>query len=376
VAKTVTPIPAPAQLILLVCVTLLLPGCMLGTGAAGLFSRDKPEFQTPRQMVPVWSDTVLHQSGEPATRGVGGRIMFYGLDKHKAVRPQGTLVVYAWDDSQGMQERSPDRKFVFPSEDLQQHYSQSRLGHSYSFWLPWDAAGGQLTHLTLITRFVSSDGAELTSAPAHVVLPGPGDGVPFYQSLARSRRLRGYDEPRTDAGEQSEASSEELAGVEPAEFESGAGPVTPLQRGERVMRRGRVLGPRAPQREPLEIAVSPEFLTRHAGVTAGAIAVDDQPRLPGMLQAPPPQFEDAAESVRPAGRVIRDREVQSAAYEPVGEPGDQPSADFEQTESPVPAAAAARSFGDPRRKAPLRGQWPTALPTTPRQTFRRTADTP
>ena len=362
--KIVILIPAPARLILLVCVTLLLPGCMLGTGAAGLFSRDKPEYQTPRQMVPVWSDTVLHQSGEPATRGVGGRIMFYGLDKHKAVRSQGTLVVYAWDDSQGMQERSPDRKFVFPAEDLQQHYSQSRLGHSYSFWLPWDAAGGQLTHLTLITRFVSTDGAELTAAPAHVVLPGPGDGVPFYQSLAKTRRLRdSAGQVADDAGEQSVlAEADELSD----------GPVTPL--ADRL-RRGRVLGPRAPQREPLEIAVSPEFLTRHAGVTAGVIAVDDQPRLPGMLQAPPPQSEDSADDVRGAGRVIRDREVQSAAYERVEEPGDRWSADSEPTESPVPAAAAARSFGDPRRKAPLRGRWPTALPTTPRQTFRRTADT-
>jgi hypothetical protein len=362
-------IPSPARLILLVCVTLL-PGCVLGTGAAGLFSRDKPEYQTPRQMVPVWSDTVLHQSGEPATRGVGGRIMFYGLDKHKAVRSQGTLVVYAWDDSQGMQERSPDRKFVFPAEDLQQHYSQSRLGHSYSFWLPWDAAGGQLTHLTLITRFVSTDGAELTSAPAHVVLPGPGDGVPFYQSLAKSRRLRDYD--GGDAGDSGDQAAE-LHAEEPLD-----GPVTPVAGN---LRRGRVLGPRAPQRKPLEIEVSPEFLARHAGVTAGAIAVDDQPRLPGMLQAPPPQPVVQGESAEFGGggessaeRPIRDREVLRAAYERVEEPGDRWSADSEPTESQVPAAAAVRSFGDPRRKAPLRGQWPTALPTTPRQTFRRTAD--
>jgi hypothetical protein len=366
-------IPSPTRLILLVCVTLL-PGCMLGTGAAGLFSRDKPEYLTPRQMVPVWSDTVLHQSGEPATRGVGGRIMFYGLDKHKAVRSEGTLVVYAWDDSQGMQERSPDRKFVFPAEDLQQHYSQSRLGHSYSFWLPWDAAGGQLTHLTLITRFVSKDGAELTSAPAHVVLPGPGDGVPFYQSLAKSRRLRGNDadELRDTGGESDQVAVDEVAD----------GPVTPLSRN---LRRGRVLGPRAPQRDPLEISVSPEFLARHAGVTSAAIAVDDQPRLPGMLQAPPPQAGYGQGSAEDSGggvtggvtggvRAIRDREVLRAAYERVEEPVDQLSEDSELTESRVPASAAVRSFGDPRRKAPLRGQWPTALPTTPRQTFRRTAD--
>ncbi len=345
---------------------LVLPGCMLGSGVGSLWADREPEYQTPRQMVPVWSDTVLHQSGEPATRGVGGRIMFYGLDKHKAVRSAGTLVVYAWDDSQGMQERSPDRKFVFPTEDLQQHYSQSRLGHSYSFWLPWDAAGGQLTHLTLITRFVSTDGAELTSSPAHVVLPGPGDGVPFYQSLARSRRLpeAAEDDRRRDVEEG------RLSAAVVADTERMADQQTELQAGEvepPVMRRGRVLGPRAPRRAALEIPVSPQFLTRHAGVTAGVVALDDQPRLPGMLQAPPPQVTEP---------VIRDSAVAPASYERVEEQWDPQSADSEPTESLVPAAAAVRSSDGLRRKAPLRGQWPTALPTTPRQTFRRFADNP
>ena len=149
------------------------------------FTKKEPEFLTPRQIVPVWSDTVLHQPGEPATRGFGGRIMFYGEDKHKAILVDGTLVVYAWDDSKGSMERTPDRKYVFPSDKLQTHYSQSRLGHSYSFWVPWDAAGGPLQHLTLISRFVSNDGTELTAAPAHVVLQGPGELSPFQNEIVK-----------------------------------------------------------------------------------------------------------------------------------------------------------------------------------------------
>jgi hypothetical protein len=321
-----------SRLLLVACFGIAacsLPGCALtSSGTVARLLNREPEFQTPRQMVPVWSDTVLHQSGEPATRGVGGRIMFYGIDKHKAVRPQGTLVVYAWDDSQGMQERSPDRKFVFPAEDLQRHYSQSRLGHSYSFWLPWDAAGGQLTHLTLITRFVSTDGAELTSAPAHVVLPGPGDGVPFYQSLAKSRRLQQ---------------------VELATDESEV-PTQPI---------GRLPGPRAAQRETLVIPVNPDFLTRQAASSSDEGPVPLPPKPP--LSAP---------------RAISDREVRPAAYATEAGHSDQSSADSEPTESPAPTTAAARFSGDPRRTAPLRGQWPTALPATPRQTFRRSADTP
>jgi hypothetical protein len=337
------------RLVILACVCMAvcsLPGCALTNSAtmAKLLNRE-PEFQTPRQMVPVWSDTVLHQSGEPATRGVGGRIMFYGVDKHKAVRPQGTLVVYAWDDSQGMQERSPDRKFVFPAEDLPRHYSQSRLGHSYSFWLPWDAAGGQLTHLTLITRFISTDGAELTSAPAHVVLPGPGDGIPFYQSLAKARRLQTYESGQSGAEDLQDAA--ELAADDSAEP-----PRT----------RGHVPGPRAAQRQTLVIPVNPEFLTRQTGTFAEQSFTEFPPMPPT-----PPQN---------APLPISDRAVTPAAYETEAEHSDQSSAGSAPTESPVPKAGAVRSFSDPRRTAPLRGQWPTALPATPRQTFRRSADTP
>jgi hypothetical protein len=73
------------------------------------------------------------------------------------------------------------------SDKLQTHYSQSRLGHSYSFWVPWDAAGGPLQHLTLISRFVSNDGTELTAAPAHVVLQGPGELSPFQNEIVESK---------------------------------------------------------------------------------------------------------------------------------------------------------------------------------------------
>lgn len=334
------------RLLILACVcsaVCSLPGCALTNSAtmARLLNRE-PEFQTPRQMVPVWSDTVLHQSGEPATRGVGGRIMFYGVDKHKAVRPQGTLVVYAWDDSQGMQERSPDRKFVFPTEDLPRHYSQSRLGHSYSFWLPWDAAGGQLTHLTLITRFISTDGAELTSAPAHVVLPGPGDGIPFYQSLAKSRRLQQYGSGKS--ADEAQPNIAEVAADESTDADK---------------LRGHIRGPRAAQRETLVIPVNREFLTRQTGTSAEQSLTEFPPTPPQTAPLP-----------------ISDRAVIPAAYATEAEHSDRSSAGSAPTESPVPKAEAVRSFSDPRRTAPLRGQWPTALPATPRQTFRRSADSP
>lgn len=132
----------------------------------------QPEFVTPSKVIPVWSDTVLHQAGQAGTRGCGGRVMFYAGDGKRAVRVDGSLVVYAWDDSKPQKGRQPDRKFVFPMDDLQKHYSGSTIGDSYSFWLPWDAAGGDHTELTLVVRFVGRNGGEVTSTPAKAILPG------------------------------------------------------------------------------------------------------------------------------------------------------------------------------------------------------------
>lgn len=134
--------------------------------------REEPEFLTPTRVIPVWTDTVLHQAGKQGTRGCGGRIMFYRGDSKRAIRVDGSLIVYAWDETQSADRQKPDRKFVFRADDLQRHYSESKIGDSYSFWLPWDTVGGEQTQLTLIARFIDRNGGEVTSAPARVILPG------------------------------------------------------------------------------------------------------------------------------------------------------------------------------------------------------------
>ena len=119
-----------------VCFVLSLTGCsMLSTtsslteGRIPLLS-SKPEFQVPRQMVPVWTDTILYQADKPATRGFGGRILFYGKESGKAVQTNGTLIVYAWHDADASMDGTPDRRYVFPREQLQAHLGASDLGPS------------------------------------------------------------------------------------------------------------------------------------------------------------------------------------------------------------------------------------------------------
>lgn len=150
----------------------VVSGCALFDAGADSVFQQKPDFASPDQIIPLWSDTVLHTAGKPGVRGCGGRIMFYVPDSKEAVRVDGTLKVYAWNDTAPVKKRQPDREYVFKADDLQKHYSESKAGHSYSFWLPWDEAGGQRTELTVLARFVGRNGSDISTAPSKVILPG------------------------------------------------------------------------------------------------------------------------------------------------------------------------------------------------------------
>src|SRR5262249_23673514 len=52
------------------------------------------------------------------------------------------------------------------------HMSKTDMGASYSFWLPWDAAGGQRKEVSLICRFEPKTGGVVTSEQTRHLLPG------------------------------------------------------------------------------------------------------------------------------------------------------------------------------------------------------------
>ncbi len=155
---------------LLFCFTT--SGCAMFDTDIPSLMKDKPEYVTPTQMIPIWTDTVLHSAGKPAMRGCGGRFMFYTPDSKEGVQVDGVLTVYVWNDSAPTKERKPDRKYVFKAEDLQSHYSMSKVGHSYSFWLPWDEVGSNRTELTVVARFVGRNGGDVITPASKVILPG------------------------------------------------------------------------------------------------------------------------------------------------------------------------------------------------------------
>ena len=131
------------------------------------------EFRTPLKIVAFWTDTVRTSPGQPAMRGFGGRLMFYENRDGKPVKVAGSLAIYAFDEANRDPENpKPDRKFVFPAEQFDKHYSKSELGHSYSFWIPWDPVGGETRQVSLICRFTPVQGGAVVSDQVKQLLPG------------------------------------------------------------------------------------------------------------------------------------------------------------------------------------------------------------
>jgi hypothetical protein len=177
---TVVPTPTPIRLKFFFTMFRLLPVFACGCAQWDLMEQvpfapfaAEAEVAIPDRLIPIWTHTVLNQPSKPGVRGFGGRVMFYNGDQQKPVKVDGTLTVYAFDGSLGgIATGKPERKYVFTPEQLANHYSETMLGHSYSFWLPWDKAGGELRKLSLVARFEPLDGPATLSEASQQVLPG------------------------------------------------------------------------------------------------------------------------------------------------------------------------------------------------------------
>jgi hypothetical protein len=134
-------------------------------------SEDAPGM--PNRIVAAWSDTVLHQTDKVPMRGFGGRLIFYKAEKPEPIKVDGTLTVYVFDETdRDPNNLKPHRKYVFTKDQIPSHYSKSKLGHSYSFWIPWDEAGGPQKELGIIVRFTPEKGGVVVGEQTQHILPG------------------------------------------------------------------------------------------------------------------------------------------------------------------------------------------------------------
>lgn len=129
--------------------------------------------KAPVKIVTIWAPAIFNDPGKPPTRGLGGRIYFYNSD-NQPVQVEGQLVVFAYDDTKPTNDqRVPDRKYAFPAEHFQDHYSPTELGPSYSVWIPWDEVGKPQAEISLLPVFTAATGQLVTGQASRNLLPGP-----------------------------------------------------------------------------------------------------------------------------------------------------------------------------------------------------------
>ncbi|MDZ4821572.1 MAG: hypothetical protein SGJ20_21635 [Planctomycetota bacterium] len=139
-----------------------------GEGADGAIER-------PMRVTASWTDSIMTRNDQPAQRGFGGRLYFFGANPDQPVKVEGTLVIYAFDETnRDPTNVVPDRKVVYPIADFAKLQSKSKMGHSYSVWVPWDVVGGPRKEISLIARFIPKDskGGVILSEQAKLLLPG------------------------------------------------------------------------------------------------------------------------------------------------------------------------------------------------------------
>lgn len=222
----------------------------------------KPDPEIPARLATTWIEAVHNRPGQPPQRGFGGRISFFKPGSEDPIRVDGQLVVYAFDEtSRPEYETQPSRRYVFPAEQFAIHESETKLGPSYSVWLPWDNVGGNERKISLIAKFEPRKGAPVVSEQTKHYLAGP-------------------PEPKQLMGEQQQlAAAPAASGVQTAAYmqEAGAG---------------------VPQAQPASLLVADPLATTTIPLPSRLAAM---PGLPRRTRAgTTPNSEEAVTAASPA----------------------------------------------------------------------------
>jgi hypothetical protein len=353
--------PDRPRSIRLACCLASLSAGLIGGGCTSLDLGDfrpfdsAPEYELPASVSDVWTEAVLHQPGLPGVRGFGGRIMFHAAESDRLVRPDGTLVIYAFDESNGDADPDkPERKFVFPADKLQDHYSESKLGHTYSVWLPWGEVGGPQQRIALLPRFEARSGEVIMGASSVHVLPG---------TVAESPAKRGLPKPAAAVRQASHEAAVEQPDTRP-QITAATIPLPPS------FARQVFADPnfQAPSRPTLELGgESWRGLSQFSHSENGTVPFRESLSTASQASAQVPYPTQAAQQPPGAGLPAQ--------------PYPQPPEAAPPTGSALPRFPARREPAVQPRSARVRTQpfpatWPSRLPMTPRSTGYGFSQTP
>jgi hypothetical protein len=316
----------------------------------------------------VWTNTVLQRPGKAGVRGFGGRILFHHEEQKDPVLVNGQLTVYAFDDeNSNADDAAPEKKYIFPAVNLPKHWSQSALGHSYSFWLPWDEVGGRQRQISLIARFEDLSGKNVMSSLAHLTLPGKtperrdGHATSAHDTVdseaSNSVRHVSYETPTGVAGNAQTDGLEQKPKMTTTTID-----VTPGFASKLIVGRNDQIVENSPRKVPPPMAPSRD----RGGILSGQVPHPPGVRNPSMdLHVPTPstQLDPATAEPSAAAPGAGTHAPQASA--------DAPSTHFALERFQVRTEQASPPSAGLVRRGPHRARSLSRLPPTPRSNWTR-----
>ncbi|MFO0912586.1 MAG: hypothetical protein U0795_06500 [Pirellulales bacterium] len=382
------------------CLILCLAGCQsLDINGPSEWLGGDDEDKLPEEIVAIWTDTVLHQPNQPAVRGFGGRVYFYADRNSEPIEVDGSLTVYAFDATKvDAESNRPLKKYVITADQLASHHSQTRMGHSYSVWVPWDQVGGPTRNLSLIVRWDGRNGGTVVSEATSKILPGlkqSGDTTADSKHAA-SATTDGSDDKTGAAAaatglpvtivdgavrqashteEVRVSSSNDPSQHDAATTDGGAATVLDGQSGTES-----ASSAKGHSLQTFSIDVPPSFQQRLRAQTRGAESSPADNQSKASQPSTSTQELDLAPAKSSRGNAVRSTSGEHRSESSNGEAAGSESASSDSPEGtgaeleagsrPVrfPARRGPRTQPgrDPLRRLPHPATWPSALPPTPR----------
>ncbi len=312
----------------------------------------KPKPQVPTKATAVWTNTVLYPPGRKPIRGFGGRIFFFNDKSKDAIAVDGTLTIYAFDNSDPNADPAvPARKYVFTPEQLAQHLAKSPLGYAYDVWIPWGEIDGPPKKISLLIRFDARSGETLLTDTSQHYLPGSGKSESLSPATGLAQARSNTNAQPVSAG--SHASPR--AAAPSTTTVAAAGPTaTPLQPGGSAVQS-------APSPSTSQPAVQQVAYFQNAATPARPHPLAAQPSAPQPAAAASSPAPASAAVAAPSGPTPSALTASASPTAPATAPAPATarapasSATTAPTAAPAPAASAATSLATTSVATPAAG---------------------